>query len=186
MTKEAIRQQMLRARREMSEEDRSERSRRAQAAILSLDEYRCAKSIMLYYPIGGEVQTALIAEDALSSGKRVIYPVTDRESGRITPTEASRNTRFEVGGFGVHEPCGKAYEGDIDLVIVPGVAFDREGGRLGFGKGCYDGFLAGVGAVRVGLCSGLQLTDGLPTEEHDVSMDMIVPENEVIRIKKNA
>ena len=122
----------------------------------------------------------------MASGKRVIYPVTDRESGRITPTEASCNTRFEVGGFGIHEPRGEAYEGPLDLIILPGVAFDRDGGRLGFGKGCYDRFLAGIKSCKIGLCYGAQLIDCVECEEHDVRMDMIVTEDEIVRIKKNA
>ena len=71
-------------------------------------------------------------------------------------------------------------------MIIPGVAFDREGGRLGFGKGCYDAFLGSIDTFKVGLCYGVQLVDEVPTEEHDIKMDMIVTECGIIVIKKNA
>ena len=186
MSKDVIREQMRRVRREIGKEERSERSRKAQAAILSLNEYRCAKSVMLYYPIGGEVDTSYISERAFADGKRVIYPVTDEASGEITPVEVVAGAEFTKGGFGIHEPCGERYTGEIDLIVVPGVAFDREGGRLGFGKGCYDRFLAGVKSCKIGLCYGAQLIDCVECEEHDVRMDMIVTEDEIVRIKKNA
>ena len=186
VTKDEIRAEMKAKRRKISADDKNEKSHKAAAALLGTSEYQNAESVMLYFPIGNEVDTAAIAERAHAEGKRVLYPVTDEESGLIMPIEVSKETVFERGGFGIKEPKGAIYVGMIDLIIVPGVAFDREGGRLGFGKGCYDGFLAGVGAVRVGLCYGMQLTDGLPTEEHDAKMDMIVTENEIIRIKKNA
>ena len=186
VTKNEIRALMRSARRALGAEERWELSRRACVALLDTAEYKNAASVMLYCPIGNEVDTALIAERAFADGKRVLYPVTDEASGRMTAIEVTKDSEFVRGGFGIREPRGEAYAGDIDLVIVPGVAFDREGGRLGFGKGCYDGFLAGIDAVKIGLCYDLQLTDGLPTEEHDVRMDMIVTENEIIRIKKNA
>ena len=186
MTKNEIREKMRCARKEISATEREEKSLGAAAALLGTSEYRDAESVMLYFPLGNEVDTAAIAERAHAERKRVLYPVTDEASGIITPIEVSKESVFERGGFGIKEPKGEVYGGKIELIVVPGVAFDREGGRLGFGKGCYDGFLAGVDATKVGLCYDMQLTDKLPTEEHDVRMDMIVTENEVLRIKKNA
>ena len=186
MNKDEIRIQMKSARRGMSETQKKEKSLAVQRAILSLAEYAEAGCIMLYSPIGSEVETAWIAERALADGKRVLYPVTDEASGKMTAVEVTNNSEFVRGGFGISEPRGEKYTGKIDLIIVPGVAFDREGTRLGFGKGCYDRFLADTNVIRVGVCYDLQLTDSLPTEKHDARMDMIVTENEIIRIKKNA
>ena len=141
---------------------------------------------MLYYPLGSEVDTTLIAKTAFADGKRVIYPVTDEKSGEITPIEVTEDARFERSGFGIYEPRGEEYKGKIDLVVLPGVAFDHNGGRVGFGKGCYDNFLGNIDTFKVGLCYGIQLIDEVPTEEHDVRMDMIVTECGIVEIKKNA
>lgn len=184
MTKDDIRKEMKRARREIT--DREKKSLAAARALLSTSEYRSAESVMLYCPLGSEVDTAYIADAARADGKKVLYPVTDEASGVITPILVDKDTEFLRGAFGIKEPLGEVYNGDIDLVVVPGVAFDREGGRLGFGKGCYDGFLSSISTIKVGLCYDIQLIEKLPSEEHDVRMDMIVSENEIIKIKKNA
>ena len=186
MTKNEIRENMRSARKVMSAAEREEKSLGAAEVLFDTSEYRNAKSIMLYFPVGNEVNTARIAEQAHTDKKRVIYPVTDEKNCEITPVEVVAGAEFTKGGFGIHEPCGERYTGEIDLIVVPGVAFDREGGRLGFGKGCYDRFLAGVKSCKIGLCYGAQLIDCVECEEHDVRMDMIVTEDEIVRIKKNA
>ncbi len=184
MTKNEIRENMRSARKVMSAAEREEKSLGAAEVLFDTSEYRNAKSIMLYFPIGNEVNTTRIAEQAHTDKKRVIYPMTDEKNCEITPVEVVNGTTFAMGGFGIQEPIGDVYSGAIDLVIVPGVAFDHDGGRLGFGKGCYDGFLGRISAYKIGLCYDLQLLDALPTEEHDVRMDAVVTEREVIYIKK--
>lgn len=179
--KNEIRANMKDRRAALTVEEREEKSRAAALALLGTDEYRNAASVMLYYPIGKEVDTAYVAEAAIADGKRVIYPVTDETSGRITPIAVKSDTEFVKGGFKIPEPRGEAYDGVIDLVVVPGVAFDRRGARLGYGKGCYDGFLGNLSALKIGLCYDMQLMDTLPTEVHDVGMDMIVTESEIIK-----
>ncbi len=184
MTKKEIRDKMKGRRAALSHKEREEKSLVAAGALLSTSEYRSADSVMLYCPLGGEADTSYIAEAAMADGKRVIYPVTDGTSGRITPVLVDKNTEFKRGAFGIYEPSGEVYDGEIDIIIVPGVAFDRQGGRLGFGKGCYDAFLDSVGALKVGLCYNIQIIDALPTEPHDVNMDMIVTEREIIYCKR--
>ena len=184
MTKAEIREQIKRLRAGIGPDDKIARSRTVGEAVLTTDVYKSADSIMLYYSIGNEVDTTMIAEHSFADGKQVIYPVTDEESGRITPIEIVKGARFTRGGFGIPEPSGEVYTGRIDLVIVPGVAFDHGGGRLGFGKGCYDAFLSHTDAYKIGLCYDVQLLDTLPTEEHDVRMDAVVTESEIIYIKK--
>ena len=186
MNKDEIRKEMKRARAGIVGEERAVRSLAAQKLLCATKEYIRAESVMLYFPLGSEIDTSYISERAFADGKRVIYPVTDEASGRMAAVEVTNNSEFVRGGFGIREPRGEEYTGKIDLIIVPGVAFDRRGGRLGFGKGCYDAFLDDTDAFKIGLCYGIQLSDKLPTEEHDVQMDMIVTEREIIEIKKNA
>lgn len=181
MTKDEIRQQMKRARSAIAPQKVRKWSCDAALMLTKTEEYKNAASIMLYYPIGNEVDTAYVAEAARGDGKTVLYPVTDEKSRKISPVCVGADTKFEAGGFKIPEPVGEVWDGAIDLIVVPGVAFDRTGARLGFGKGCYDEFLCRTSAVRVGLCYEIQLVDRLPTEAHDVQMDMIVTEKEIMK-----
>lgn len=141
--------------------------------IHSLEEYKKAETVMLYMPIKGEADLTGL----LSDGKVFLTPVT--KGGDIYPSLLGE---MVLGAFNVPEPKGKEkFTGKIDLVFVPGVAFDKEFNRMGFGKGYYDRFLSDIGAVKVGVCHNFQLLDKIPSEDHDVKMDMIVTENEVWR-----
>ncbi len=167
------------------EEVRAKSSASAGAFLLS-NIYKEADCIMLYMPLGNEVETDEIIKDAYSRGKVVVFPVTDAESGKITPFQADVSQEFRKGAFSVPEPTSatKINPDLIDVVVVPGIAFDKSGTRIGFGKGCYDGFLKKTHAVKVGLCYDFQVYDELPCEEHDVKMDYLVTESGIIRLEK--
>jgi 5-formyltetrahydrofolate cyclo-ligase len=92
------------------------------------------------------------------------------------------NTVFEKSSIGVDEPIGENFMNyaKIDLAIVPGLAFDRKGNRLGRGKGYYDQFLPKIKAPKIGVCFDFQLIDQVPIDEWDVKMDMLVSENDLI------
>jgi 5-formyltetrahydrofolate cyclo-ligase len=184
MTKNELRDKMKKERRKLAPCEVAKKSLDAGRLMLGCEEYNKAGTIMIYAPLGNEVETAMIAECAIKDGKQILYPVTDRISGAITPVKVNEDTEFVRGAYVIREPIGEAYCGEIDLVILPGLAFDREGGRLGFGKGCYDAFLVKSEALKVGLCYGVQIVDIVPTEEHDVRMDMIVTDEEIIYCKK--
>jgi 5-formyltetrahydrofolate cyclo-ligase len=86
------------------------------------------------------------------------------------------------GAYGILEPVSikKAEVSDIDLIIVPGIAFDINGGRCGFGKGYYDRLLCESKAKKIGLCYDFQLVREIETDEHDIPMDMIITERRII------
>ena len=92
---------------------------------------------------------------------------------------------FTLGAFSIPEPQDADVfdASEIDLVIVPALAYDRHGTRLGFGRGCYDGFLPRTRAVKVGLCYAFQLADSLPADTHDVPVDYILTEKDLFRVK---
>lgn len=92
---------------------------------------------------------------------------------------------LKKGAYGILEPSvvKTADEKDIDVILVPGLAFDRHGGRMGFGKGYYDRLLETSIAVKIGLCYDFQLFDTIPTESHDVPMDFIITEKEICEIR---
>ncbi len=145
--------------------------------FLESELYRNAKTIMLYMPLGNEVDTSQIMENAFADNKRVVLPVTD-SMGKIIPYYVDAATKLKIGAYSVREPIDTqvADPKEIDLVIVPGIAFDRCGGRVGFGKGCYDGFLKDVNAVKIGVCYELQICDKIETDSFDVKMDYIISE----------
>lgn len=140
--------------------------------VRGLECYKKAEAVMLYMPIKGEADvTGLLSDD-----KVFLVPVTDGDD-----IYACILGETEEGKFGVPEPrVKKRFDKEkIDIVLVPGVAFDRKGNRMGYGKGYYDRFLKGMSALRVGVCHSFQLVDAIPTEKHDVKMDMIITEREV-------
>ncbi len=181
MQKAEIRKQNKQKRNNMSKEEVAEKSSVICTYFLQSELYKTAKTIMLYMPIAGEVDTSAIMREAFKDGKRVVLPVTDAENN-IIPCFAEEDTQFCEGKFSVQEPKNTAIADPkaIDVVIVPGIAFDKSGGRVGFGKGCYDGFLKSTDAVRVGVCYEFQMCEKIPTEPHDEKMDFAVTEKRVV------
>ncbi|MBO4940780.1 MAG: 5-formyltetrahydrofolate cyclo-ligase [Clostridia bacterium] len=178
MTKAEIRKINKEKRKLMTEAEVKEKSLAIAKTFLDSEIYKNAKTIMVYMPIGNEVDTKEIIASALSDGKRIIVPVTDAKTGEITPCEINENTAFEKGAFSVFEPVEKvpADPPQIDVVLVPGIAFDKKGGRIGFGKGCYDRFLKKMEAFKIGLCYDFQLCDEIEAESHDIKMDFVITE----------
>ena len=182
LMKNEIRRINKNKRAKMSQDEVITKSNACSAVLLSSDLYKKADSIMLYIPLGNETDTSQIIQSVFADRKECIFPVTDCESGIITPCRADRNTEFVKGAFSVFEPsklCPVKPE-DIDLIIVPGIAFDYKGVRVGFGKGCYDRLLKQTRAVRVGYCYDFQLCECIEGEEHDISMDFLITESGLI------
>ena len=137
-------------------------------------EYQKAGRVMLYYPLWDEVDTRPLIVRALEDGKRVILPTVVGDD--IIPVEVTKQTEWVKGPFGIMEPVAERYEGEIDFILVPGVAFDRNLNRLGRGKGYYDRFLAQhADAYRLGICFDFQVVTEIPTEPFDFKMnDLLV------------
>jgi 5-formyltetrahydrofolate cyclo-ligase len=128
-------------------------------------------------PIKDEVDTRELVRDALRE-KAVLLPYVAQEriyAGAITDLDD-----LSRGPYGTLEPATKRPAAEIDLVLVPGVAFDRSRHRLGYGKGYYDAFLRGVPAVKVGVAFARQIVPSIPAEAHDVQMDIVVTEEGVL------
>lgn len=168
----------------LTSEQAAEKSLKASSYFLESDIYKNAMQIMLYMPIGNEIDTSCIIEKALKDDKKVILPVTDEASGRITPCYIDKNTKYRVGAFSVKEPLEKevADISKVDVIVVPGIAFDKNGVRVGFGKGCYDMLLRNNFAIKVGFCYDFQIYDKIVAEEHDIPMNFLVSETGIIKI----
>ena len=182
--KNEIRKEFKKKRASMEKTEVAEKSRVACDLFLKSEIYKNARVIMAYMPLGNETDTSYIIKKAFEDGKRLAFPVTDEQSGEITPCFAFADSNFEKGAFSVIEPADKivANGEDIDVVIVPGIAFDKKGARVGFGKGCYDRFLNKTNAVKVGFCYSFQLCDDIPADSYDIQMDFLITENEIIKL----
>ena len=183
--KTKIRLKIKKIRAEMSHREVAEKSKSAAQLFLSSDFYKNAAQIMLYTQLGNETDTTDIISCAFADKKTLVFPITEVHSGIITPYYADEKTVFKKGNFSVSEPVGTqvADMTKTDVILVPGIAFDKTGGRIGFGKGCYDRLLKNSAAVKIGYCYGFQLVDSIPCEPHDVKMDFIITENGIINCK---
>jgi len=186
MPKRPLRSQLLAQRRSLSHDFWCASSRAAQLNLLSLDEYADADCVALYAPAHNETDTELLLTAASQAGKRVLYPAVRRNQMLFCPVE--RIGDLQKGAFGILEPSptGAEHQADeADLIVVPGVAFDLAGHRIGYGKGFYDRFLqhSDRSALLVGLCHDFQLTEELIlADAHDILMEIIVSEKRIIRI----
>lgn len=180
---------MLARRRALSHDEWHASSQLAQQNLFSLEEYCQASCVALYSPAHKETDTAGILTAAFKAGKRVLYPAVCGH--KMVLREVQGVDSLAQGSFGILEPCSVGIDHsaeEADLIIVPGVAFDQCGHRIGYGKGFYDSFLgssAGRGHL-VGLCHDFQLIDGqIPAEEHDIRMEIIVTDRRIIRCGSN-
>lgn len=186
MPKRSLRTATLARRRALAPQQVAERSLALQRRFLSLHEFIDAKVLALYAPVQQEVDTALVAADSLASGKTLLYPAVlgdDMEFRRVAAMD-----QFASGRFGIPEPTGERVDPTTaDVIVVPGVAFDLQGRRIGYGKGYYDRCLhrmEGRGRL-IAFCYEFQLFEEIVGEPHDVAMDLIVTESRVVRVNKN-
>ncbi|MBN2290557.1 MAG: 5-formyltetrahydrofolate cyclo-ligase [Candidatus Glassbacteria bacterium] len=137
----------------------------------------------------GEVDTRRLIGDALASGRRVCVPLVGQGRPDLEVVEISGLDNLVAGRYGILEPPPGSYSpvgpGEWDLAVVPGVAFDRRGHRLGFGKGYYDRVLAGRRAPALAPAYGFQVVEPLPVLPHDVPVDLVVTESETIVAAEN-
>ena len=166
-------------RRALTKDFIEEASREIQSALLSLDCVNLANTVMMYMSAFNEPKTDILLDTFKNGGKRIVVPVSNRSDHTITPAVISGN--FVKGEYGISEPdvLQSIQADEIDVLIVPALAFDRHGNRLGFGKGYYDRLLAEFNGVKIGVGYEFQILDELPVAPNDIPMDMIVTEKEI-------
>ncbi|MEA4986731.1 MAG: 5-formyltetrahydrofolate cyclo-ligase [Anaerovorax sp.] len=185
--KATLRKQMLLNRKELKEDFIKECETKFLQLINELTFYLDAKTIMIYMDYRNEAPTNQILNDALKRNKNIILPVTD-ENFRMTPYKLFGKESLITSSLGIIEPnplvCTISNPKEIDLVLIPGVVFDYNGNRIGFGKGCYDSFLPNLrsDAIKVGLSYEFQLLKSIPSEITDVPMDFILTEKRIHKI----
>ena len=141
--------------------------------------FQDAKTILIYNSLQDEVQTRDFIQK-WNGTKDFYLPVI--EDDEIVFRKYTPSIEYEQSSIGVMEPIGENFTNynKVDLIIIPGVAFDRKKNRMGRGKGYYDRFLSKIKAPKMGICFEFQLFDDIPNDEGDVKMDYIVSENELV------
>lgn len=174
--KKEIRRAIRALKREVSLEDKKERSKKILENLENNQSFRDSKTVMLYWSMDDEVYT----HDFVlkwASEKKIILPCVKGDLLELRLFRGLENL-IAGDGFGILEPSGDLYTdiNNIDLIIVPGVAFDRKNNRMGRGRAYYDKLLIKTKCSKVGICFDFQLLDQVPINEFDVMMDVIISE----------
>ena len=177
--KKTLRQSLKERLGRLSKGERLRRSRRIQRALFRRRFFKNARTVLCYASLPSEVDTWPMMERALKLHKRVLVP--SMRKGQIVPSQV-KNLRADLrrGSYGIFEPRARSFRPvkpqEIDLVVVPGIGFDKQGFRLGRGGGHYDRFLKRLkGRVPlVGLAFKLQRLEQIPVASHDVSVDEVI------------
>jgi len=177
--KSKIRQKVREIRRD--KRNTESHSRKIMGLLFSLKEYKEAKTVLFYLSKGSEVQTKEMIKKTLKD-KEICLPVTDKLSHNIVICRFNGFDGLHQGAYGILEPKDLQIVDlfEIDLVIIPGIAFDRTGARIGHGKGYYDKLLKNLGIPKIALAFSSQIVEEIPREDHDVDVDKIITENGVI------
>jgi 5-formyltetrahydrofolate cyclo-ligase len=150
--------------------------------ILATEQFQRARTVMGYWSIGSEIDTLPFLQAALDNNKTLILPKINRLAGVLDLYQVTNlETDLQTGIWNIREPnpttCKPATPTQIDLILVPGVAFDRQGGRLGHGKGYYDRLLAQCpNAYKIAAAFEAQVFDRVPMDPHDIPIDQLVTE----------
>jgi 5-formyltetrahydrofolate cyclo-ligase len=185
--KNNLRKNMISKRKNMGIEDVTAFSNKIIDTIMELTEFKNFKNIMLYLSFNNEVNTYPLVKWCFDNNKTVIAPYCIQSNKEIVPYKITNLENDLIKStFGVMEPNHNLLEKvnieDIDLIIVPGVAFDEHCNRIGFGAGYYDRFLCkkSKNTPAIGVAYDYQIIDKVPTDEYDVPLDFIITEKRVI------
>jgi 5-formyltetrahydrofolate cyclo-ligase len=177
--KELVRKEINRLERSVSDETAAYLSQKICCRLIQTEIFQKANCIALYHSIKGEVETVSLIEEWYRKKKIVLPVVSGKDLLFYSYTGKESMT---TGVFGIREPIPSEIitTEKIDLFIVPGIAFDHNGNRMGRGKGYYDRFLSETEKPVIGLCFGFRLIKHVPTEEHDKKMTMILTEDTIV------
>lgn len=185
MMKEALRADMRAKRRLLSDDDIIKCSKSICDKLFTLKPVKSAGTVCVFLSAFKEPDTSRILDRLFANKKRVAVPVSDKETVTLSLSYIDGKSSLIRGAYNIYEPSViKAADlKEVDAILVPGLAFDRRGGRMGFGKGYYDKLLEGSGCTKIGICYDFQLFDEIPMKPHDVMMDFVVTEKEIVEVK---
>ena len=183
--KKEIRKKVLAARDSLLPAQRTAKSREIEERLFSLPEFKSARIVMFFASFRSEVDTGSMIRRALTLGKRVVLP-------KVSGTElalyeiADWDNDVSPGAWGIPEPHGNrpVKLDEIDLILMPGAAFDERGNRLGYGAGFYDKLLSVFTKTTVALAFEAQIVPQVPADPHDVPAMKIVTEKRIITARR--
>ncbi|MCR5734516.1 MAG: 5-formyltetrahydrofolate cyclo-ligase [Lachnospiraceae bacterium] len=184
--KNELRKEALKKRASLSYEYMSEASEKITEKLTGLKEYKSAQNIFLYASVQGEADTKALTDRCIKDGKAVFFPkcrVSDAGNELDFYRVNDPSADLIKGYKDIPEPDSEKlskYDGDPDIIVVPGVCFDSELNRMGHGKGFYDRFLNGKKVLKIGLCFEELLLPHVFNDDFDVKMDMVITEQRII------
>jgi 5-formyltetrahydrofolate cyclo-ligase len=183
--KNVIRRDMITRRTTQKGDVKAPKDSAIKKKLMGLPEFKKSEIILFYVSIRGEVKTESLISEALEQGKRVLVPFVDLGKDEMMISEIRDLDELEPGAFGIPEPKHpKEFPlKKIDLVVTPGIAFDRNGNRVGFGTGFYDKFLVKLrdNVPFIALAYDFQILKEIPAGKRDIKIHKIVTEKEVIK-----
>lgn len=181
-SKKDIREPYLKHRLELSKSDVAQKSRVIFRKIVGLGEFAKKTNFALYLATKNEVETKLIINKMVTEGKNVFLPRYFESEKTYFFVRFSDFGDLEVGYYGILQPKNKVRVDlkKIEVIFVPGIAFDRKGTRLGWGMGVYDRLLKDSNAFKVGLAYDFQIASVLPRGQHDIKVDLVVTDKRIL------
>lgn len=186
MNKKDLRQYILEKRSGLSSENIVDYSQIITKTLKDLDAYKDAKRIMTFVSMGTEVDTHPLIEQALADGKSIVIPITVDETRELLLSDLFSLSELEVADHNIEVPkkgfTRLVEPGTVDLVLVPGLAFAKNGHRVGYGGGYYDRFLAKLdkSVPKIAIGFDLQIVDEVPTNDFDIPVDSLITEKRII------
>ena len=185
--KDSLRKELLKRRDSIPPEVRKSKDRSILERLLSLEEIKTARLILLFASFRSEVDTRDFAMRLFKEGKRVAYPKVDREKQVLLLYEVKGMEELTEGYMGIPEPSVLTDErtadiNDVDVVIIPGAGFDQEGNRIGYGGGYYDRLLSSLTREVPAIAPAYeeQIVGSVPSESHDIRINIIVTDRRMI------
>lgn len=164
---------------------KEEYSEKITETLLSSDFFVAADTVLLYYSSGSEVSTTELFEECIKTGKKVAFPRCVDKNGTMDFYIVKEENDLEKGMYGIVAPkayCEKLIPDKKALCVVPGISFDKNGYRLGYGKGYYDRYLSRFELISVGLCYDKLLSDTLPSDIYDKKVDYLITDKKTYKI----
>lgn len=174
--KQELRKIIRTEKRHFSQHQLAEMSLSVISRLMAHPRMKTAQTVMMYWSLPDEVDTHAAVDRLIAEGKRIILPVVIGE-GLMELRRYTGRKDLKQGAYGIMEPSGELFTNlsAIDLIVVPGMAFDTHGHRLGRGKGYYDRFLEQVPhTFKIGICFDFQKKDLVPYSEHDIPVDQVL------------
>lgn len=185
--KKEFRKELIAKRKELTNKEKADVMIRDD--LVCSDMYLMADKVLFYAALDDEINIDECIEDALFLGKTVALPVCINSEGLMDFYIINSMSDLKAGSFGVREPdinkCAKLENYDNSICIVPGLSFNKKGERIGYGKGYYDRFLSKYSNKSIGLCYNQLMSDEIPTDEYDMTVDYVITENGIFECKED-